>query len=295
MKKTKKRNRTGRKATRRKPRRNPRGYILAVALLIAVVLQSTNFAGCTPPDENESTPSGSEIPAIDSKELMKVEPSAPADEQIVEYKGMTVSFNQSKHVPNWVAWELTRDEVHGTVPRAKGFKSDPRVKGCPEPWDYSNSGYDRGHMAPAGDMKWDRQAMEESFYMTNVCPQANQLNSGTWNRLEEKCRVWADVDSAIIIIAGPILTDDLTETIGATKVIVPKRFFKVILSPYAVPPRGIGFIMNNGRVEGGMQNAAVSIDEVESATGYDFFSALPDSIENEVEQQCRFHYWSTLK
>lgn len=292
MNRTKKRNKSPRKPSKRKSRKNPWRYLLAFAIFATAVINGTNFAGCTPPEEKDTV---NPIIQINSKELMKIEYSSPIVEQIVEYKGMTVSFNSEKHVPNWVAWELTRDEVNGTVPRAKGFKSDSRVKGCPEPWDYSNSGYDRGHMAPAGDMKWDTQAMEESFYMTNVCPQANQLNSGAWNRLEEKCRVWAEVDSAIIIIAGPILTDNITETIGETKVVVPERFFKVILSPYTIPPRGIGFIMNNGRVNGGMQTAAVSINDVEAATGYDFFSSLPDPIENEIEQQCRFHYWSTLK
>lgn len=294
MRKTRKRNRTARKSSSKKAHKHPWRYILAVVILAGVVFNATNFAGCTTFDEK--IPSSEKIPEMDAKELLKVKSSIPVQEQLVDYKGMTVSFNPQKHIPNWVAWELTRDEVHGTVPRAKGFKNDPNVKGCPEPWDYSNSGYDRGHMAPAGDMKWDRQAMEESFYLTNVCPQANQLNSGAWNRLEEKCRVWADADSAIIIIAGPVLTDNLTETIGSTtRIAVPQRFFKVILSPFAVPPRGIGFIMNNGKVDGGMQKAAVSIDDVETITGYDFFSALPDSVENEVEQQCKFHYWSTIK
>ena len=214
---------------------------------------------------------------------------------LLRYKGMTVSFNSEKHVPNGVAWELTGGEADGSEPRAQDFMVDTSVEGCANPWDYSYSGYDRGHMAPAGDMKWDAEAMAQSFYMTNICPQVKSLNSGAWKRLEEKCRNWARIDSAIVIVAGPVLSDDLTETIGRTGVIVPQRFFKVILSPYANPPRGIGFIMNNGYVDGGMQSAAVSIDSVERVTGHDFFSELPDSIEDEVESQCRFHYWSTLK
>ena len=91
------------------------------------------------------------------------------------------------------------------------------------------------------------------------------------------------------------MTDTMTETIGDSHISVPRRFFKVVLSPYATPPRAIGFLMNNGTVAGGMQAAAVSVDEVEAATGYDFFSALPDSVEARVESECRFHYWSTLK
>ncbi|MCC8037470.1 MAG: DNA/RNA non-specific endonuclease [Bacteroidales bacterium] len=216
-------------------------------------------------------------------------------EQIINYKGMTVSFNASTHNPNWVAWELTRDEAAGEEPRSNKFHADPDVHGCATPDDYRNSGFDRGHMAPAGDMKWSQKAMEESFTMTNICPQAKALNTGAWKKLEEKCRLWADRDSALVIVCGPVPGDPVDLYIGTSQVVVPQRFFKVILAPYANPPRGIGFIMPNERVEGGMQRAAVSIDEVERVTGHDFFSALPDSIENVIEAQCNFNLWSTLK
>lgn len=215
--------------------------------------------------------------------------------QVVNYEGMTLSFNRDMHIPNWVAWELTASEVAGTYPRDENFRGDDNVVGSAEQWDYSYSGYDRGHMAPAGDMKWSKKAMDESFFMTNMCPQAKTLNTGAWKRLEEKCRQWAEIDSAIIIVCGPILTDPIEEFIGDSRVAVPQRFFKVILSPFVDQPRGIGFIMNNGKVQGGLQASAVSIDEVERITGLDFFSSLPDEIENDVESQCRFHYWSTLK
>lgn len=214
-------------------------------------------------------------------------------EQMVDYTGMSISFNPRWHQPNWVAWELTADETEGTAPRENKFHSDDSVKGCAETYDYNYSGYDRGHMAPAADMKWSDKAMYESFSMANISPQAKPLNTGAWKRLEEKCRVWAQADSAIIIISGPVTTDTPADYIGDTRVAVPKRFFKVILSPWVTPMRGIGFIMANDRVEGGMQAAATSIDEVERITGHDFFASLPDSIEAEVERQNDFHYWST--
>lgn len=161
--------------------------------------------------------------------------------QIVEYAGMTISFNPSRHIPNWVAWELTAEETLGTVPRAKGFTADLSVAGCPEPWEYSYSGYDRGLSPPQATRNGAREAMEQSFYMTNVCPQVKSFNSGVWARLEEKCRTWAQADSAIIIVAGPVMTDPVIETIGDSHIAVPQRFFKVILSPYADPPRATDF------------------------------------------------------
>lgn len=260
------------------------GFLILAA--IAVIMSAGNIRSCSADRPGAIAPD-------DSLEYVITNPALP--EQLIEYTGMIVSFNPKAHIPNWVSWELTGDETLGEVPRAQNFTSDENVAGCADPWDYSYSGYDRGHMAPAGDMKWNADAMRESFYMTNVCPQVKSLNTGTWKRLETKCRTWAQADSAIYVVCGPILTDSLTETIGDTRVVVPKRFFKVILSPFANPPRGIGFIMNNGYVKGGMQAAAVSIDEVEAVTGHDFFSSLPDSIENIVEAECRFHNWSVIK
>ena len=83
--------------------------------------------------------------------------------------------------------------------------------------------------------------------------------------------------------------------IGSNGVAVPQGFFKVVLSPYTTPPRAIGFLMPNGPVPGGMQKCAVSVDSVESVTGFDFFAALPDNIANEIESQCDFLRWSTSK
>ncbi len=258
-------------------------FFAAIALIAAVVWHSF------------TKKSDSKIDFIPN-ELLSVTMPEEVNSIMCQYKGMNLSFNPRFGIPNWVAWELTADEATGEEPRSNKFYADPDVESCPEPYEYNYSGYDRGHMAPAGDMKWSPQAMAESFCMTNICPQAKKLNTGAWKRLETKCRTWAEVDSAIMIICGPILTDPIKEYIGNDrKVAVPARFFKVILSPYAYPPRGIAFIMPNGTVKGGMQATATTIDEVEQITGFDFFSALPDDIENEVESQCDFHYWSTIR
>ena len=223
--------------------------------------------------------------------LEKVITAAGLPEQIVGYEGMLVSFNKDAHVPNWVAWELTADEVAGTVPRAKDFLVDNSVEGCALPKDYSYSGYDRGHMAPAGDMKWSAQAMEDSHYLTNICPQDHSINSGRWSTLEKKCRQWAVRDSAIIIICGPVLTDIIPNTIGRSQVSVPERFFKIVLAPYAEPPRAIGFIMPNHPTPDGLESMATSVDNIEQITGFDFFKCLPYDIENEVESKSNYRLW----
>ncbi len=232
---------------------------------------------------------------ISAAELMEVRNPKGLKQKLLPYTGITVSFNSDTHEPNWVAWELTGAETEGDTPREPGFSVDPEVDGCATPDDYRHSGFDRGHMAPAGDMKWHPEAMRESFYMTNICPQDEKLNRGAWKKLEEKCRVRAQADSALIIICGPIFDKSgPAARIGGTGVAVPQRFFKVLLAPYAEKPWAIGFIMPNGYVEGGMQRAAVTVDAVEEATGYDFFAALPDSLETALESRCDFNAFSRL-
>lgn len=257
---------------------------VALLLFYCIYLAYKHYAFASEPQPTAGLPSAGRMLEVKSK--------TPG--VTVAYNYFTLDFNPSLHIPNWVAWELTREETEGGESRSN-FQRDNDVDGCPDTSDYTGSGYDRGHMAPAADMKWNATAMRQCFYMTNICPQSHALNGGTWKKLEEKCRLWAQADSAILIVCGPILTPEPDEFIGKTGVAVPKGFFKVICSPYANPPRAIGFIMPNGKVAGGLQAAAVSVDSVERATGLDFFSALPDSLENAIEAECRFHYWSTIR
>ena len=217
-------------------------------------------------------------------------PTLPSQEK--DYEGFRLSFNKENHTPNWVAWELLATETKGTANRARGFWTDSEIEGCPTTADYKNSGYDRGHLCPAADQKWSEKAMEECFYLTNICPQNNSLNTGAWNTLENKERLWAQRDSAIIIIAGPIYSKSDKETIGNTKVRVPGAFFKILAAPYLDNPRGIAFIYPNMASPGNMENYVVTIDEVEKITGFDFFSNLPENIENIIESQSSFKEWN---
>lgn len=257
-------------------------------MLLAVGL--VTWCACIAINSSATEPQGLDESATEADWLHPL--TAPGtSEEIVEYKAFTVSFNPDLHIPNWVSWELLGSETTGLQKRRSSFRSDRQVKGCAIDKDYRGSGYDRGHMAPAGDMKWDSVAMDECFLYTNMCPQLHELNNGAWGKLEDKCRAWANTDSAIVVICGPVLVPEPDEFIGQNQVAVPKAFFKVVAAPYAKPPRGIGFIMPNGNVKGGMQAAAVSIDSVEAVTGHDFFASLPDSIQELIEGQCRFSKW----
>ena len=128
--------------------------------------------------------------------------------------------------------------------------------------------------------------------MANICPQKHEINNGAWKTLETKERQWAERDSALMIIAGPIYTDQDRERIGRMGVRVPGAFFKVLLAPYLENPRGIAFVYPNMTAPGNMQDYAMSIDDLEKILGYDFFPSLPDDIENKVEPEFSFKEWN---
>lgn len=212
-----------------------------------------------------------------------------------DYTGFTLSFNKENRTPNWVAWELLGSEATGEVGRYNKFWQDTDLEGCPTTRDYSNSGYDRGHMCPAADQKWSQEAMVGCFSLANIVPQANALNTGAWKTLENKERQWAQRDSAIIIIAGPIYEKSDTQRIGAAGVRVPGAFFKVLAAPYLSEPRGIAFVYPNMTSPGNMENYVVTIRDVEKLTGYDFFHCLPDDVENALETVSSFRDWNSRR
>lgn len=218
----------------------------------------------------------------------------PADRphQLLQRTGYTVSYNSRWKLPNWVSYELLRSEVQGKAERSDRFATDTEVKGRPaDTRDYTRSGYDRGHMAPAGDMKWSERAMDESFLLSNICPQAPGLNRGRWKELEELVREWAQRDSALLIACGPIVSDS-PRTIGRNRIAVPDRYYKVVAAPYVERPRGIAFLFDNCDEQPTLQALAVPIDSVERITGIDFFYNLPDSIETQIESNLWTHVWN---
>lgn len=153
------------------------------------------------------------------------------------------------------------------------------------PSDYSCSGYDRGHMCPAADNKDSKEHMEESFAMTNICPQNHNMNAGVWEELEEQCRQWALEYGDVYIVCGPIYDINKPQYIGKPgrmKIAVPDRYFKVVLK-MGDQPMALGFIYPNKSGHKPMHYYSVSVDSVESITGIDFYPTLDDEIENKIE------------
>ena len=134
-------------------------------------------------------------------------PDFTTEDLILRHDGFVVSYDADARIPKWVAYELTAEETNGDAERDELiFKMDPsynRTQAMRE--DYFDSGWTKGHMACAGDFKWNSDAMEETFYLTNICPQDEELNKGDWNYLERQVRAWARKYGMVWVVCGPII------------------------------------------------------------------------------------------
>ena len=260
-----------------------RGWVIAGAIAL---LSTFGLSSSMLPAAQGDAP-GMEIPVSKKK----------VSQTIRKRFAYTVSYNHDTRQPNWVAWSLTRAHASGKLKRGD-FEDDmdmPSPKGTKA--DYYNSGYDRGHLCPAGDNKWNQKAMDECFLMTNMCPQTHALNAGIWNSIEQQCRTWAKKYGKVYIVCGPIFLNKQHRKLGKNKVVVPDAFFKVILRT-GKNPQAIGFICRNQGATGLQKKDFVnSVDEVERITGYDFFSKLPDNIEKKIEAKADINQnrYTTIK
>lgn len=266
-----------------KKKSNPIRFLLTVLVVSLFILVANHYGidiNIYETDEYEKL----EIPILQNGRA----------EQIIEHTGYTVSYNYKWNIPNWVAYELSATEVQGEEDRNEHFYPDPYVIGTPVvSSDYSNSGYDRGHMAPAADMKWSEQAMRESFYMTNICPQNHNLNAGDWKALEEYVRNLALTYERVYVCCGPIVRNTNKKIGNTTKIVVPQSFFKVVLLRRHNSWSGIGYVMDNKTRSGKktLADYAKTINEIEELTNIDFFVALPDDVEERVESQLILSEW----
>jgi len=229
------------------------------------------------------------VPQQQSNALLAVKIPKGLDNEILNYKAIRVNFNPTLRIPNCVAYELTAtmvdmaDAPGHEIRKNYKYSKDNRVSSCPDSWEYRGSGYSRGHMAPAMDMRWDKSAMAHCFYMTNMCPQDTKLNNDHWRVLEEKVHRWAKRDKRLLIFTGPIIGKS-PKMIGKGKqnIAVPEAFFKVIYAPDK--KRSIAFIYKNEPCPGNISKYATTVEEVERRTGLTFSSAMP-------KRQCKITDW----
>lgn len=257
----------------------------------------------SPKDARKSAPSVKNLRTLSPERDLLPSPKMPFASQVIAHIGYVVSYNADFKVPNWVLYELNYAETLGNIPRKNSFAVDPEVPDSvmAQLTDYRNSGYDRGHMAPNADLNWNAKAQEESFYLSNMCPQGHDFNAGIWLDLESQVRRWAERDSAVTIVCGPVLPRSVAEAssmkkIGKGHVLVPEYFYKIVFSPFGKQPQAIGFIMPNrnekvGRKDKPLSSYVVTVDSIERVTGIDFFPILTDDVEEKIESSYNLKYW----
>lgn len=281
--------------------KNSTRYVLLVILIIAVflilLLLLKNRQETPPSSERQPADTEAEPPAREDQPGTQETASTfdylphSADGEIIRHQHFTLSYIEKHEQAEWVAYRLTGEEVQGVEERSDDFREDPMVKtGSATLQDYYRSGYDRGHLAPAGDMKFSEEAMSESFLMSNMSPQAPEFNRGIWRLLEEQVRRWALQNGSLYVVTGPVF-NQRSRKIGENKVSVPKAYYKVLLDYTEPEIKAIGFLLPNKGSDKDILTFAVPIDSVEKVTNIDFFPALPDAEENRLEMEVNVSDW----
>jgi endonuclease G, mitochondrial len=228
---------------------------------------------------------------MDTKsDLEKYIPSSKTNTEIVRHTAFILNYREEYELASWVLHKLVKEAAYGREQRSNEFIPDPKVEsGSAVTQDYSRSGYDRGHLCPAGDFRHDKELQDETFYMSNMAPQVPDFNRGIWNDLENKVRSWVKKRGELIVITGPILKKGLPTIGRMNQIAVPEKFYKIIYDPEN--EEAIAFLFpNEGSVEL-VKSFTVSIDELETLTGIDFFAKLPDSLEQKIENKNNVDDW----
>jgi len=238
----------------------------------------------------------SDLTAIDEKTISNFyfHPTSTTG-QIIKHTYFTASYSEKDEQPEWVAYRITPKSLKSNVERTNDYREDPFVKtGSASPEDYSGSGYDMGHLAPAETMSQNGISMSESFYLSNISPQKASFNRGIWKTLEGKVRYWAMMNDSIFVVTGPVLNNPIGK-IGTNNVSVPKAFYKTLVGYRNGKARGIAFILPNEKSNKSIYSYAVSIDSVEVVTGIDFYYKMDSDIQDNIESNGELKNWLLIK
>ncbi|PWK26562.1 endonuclease G [Arcicella aurantiaca] len=233
---------------------------------------------------------GDDDDSEENSDLAKYIPYSKKNTDIVHHKAFILSYQEEYELASWVLHRLVKDAVYGHESRSNEFIPDPLVEtGSAVTQDYSRSGYDRGHLCPAGDFRHDKELQDETFYMSNMAPQVADFNRGIWNDLENKVRSWVKKRGELIIVTGPILKKGLPTIGRMNQIAVPEKFYKIIYDP--ATEEAIAFLFPNEGSVDLVKSFTISIDELEVMTGIDFFAKLPDSLEQKIERENNVDDW----
>ncbi len=257
--------------------------LLLILFLILLGFGFILFVLYRPDIEEVKTTEGREYKSYPFTKIDEFFPASTSN-QIVRYTSINLAYDEGSEQAIWVCYLLTKNHLENPVcKRSNRFKSDPNIYSkSASPKDYYKTGYDRGHLAPAADMLWEKTAMQESFYMSNMSPQKPGFNRGAWKKLESRVRNIALIEDSIIIITGPLFLDTI-ESIGENKVLVPSHYYKAVIDISSPRLGGVAFIMPNRNTKLPLEKFAVTIDSLELVSGLNLMEPLPDDLELQLE------------
>ena len=260
---------------------------------LLILLSLSFLSSCNLKDKEDETTSPDLLPkhSLHSNKVLDFLPTSTTH-QIVVHDTYTLSYVETYEQAEWVAYELKKQEVSNSNFERPFFIEDNLVKTGSADWrNYKRSGYDKGHLCPAGDRKFSRKAFDETFLTSNISPQKHDFNEGVWNRLEQKVRYWATKYDGVYVITGGVLEKGLL-TIGKENVAVPNYFYKVILDFTNGNYKMIGFLVPAIDSDQPLYEFVVPVDEIEQRTGINFYPKLDDAVENRLEKSSDYKSWS---
>lgn len=264
----------------------PRNRLIYTLLLIACIIGFWIFDYIYTP-ATYSTPEGKEIKTQIPKEFLPVSTT----NALVEHSHFSLSYNEKYEQAEWVAYVLKRSHLTNDKRKRPFFIEDPKVKTKSADWkNYRGSGYDRGHLCPAGDRRFSSYAYNETFYTSNISPQDKDFNAGIWNRLEMQIRAWAKRYGTLFVVTGGVLGNGLP-TVGDEEVVVARYFYKIIARGQGKNIKLLAFLMPNYESRVTLQQTIVTVDSLEGLTGIDFFKIIPDDIEDALESGILAKNW----
>lgn len=227
---------------------------------------------------------------------------------IAEHSAMIIGFNCDLKLAAWSFHVLSPDVLVGGVSRTNDFRKDSLIE-CGDgieqdyfrriPKDdgtvtYENFGFDRGHLAPSADFRWSQKALSESYFYSNMTPQAPGFNRESWAEVEDLMRrIMANNPKTYYIVTGPILDKNLPKVEkGTNKLPIPSFHYKIIIDLTPDNQKGMAFLMPNKKCDMPPSAYVVSIDSIEKLTGLDFFSKLDKSLAASIESKANFSLWN---
>lgn len=210
--------------------------------------------------------------------------------EVIKHSRIKLAYSEENEQPFWVFYTLTPHKLNSSIKRTDDFRPDPNVSTFSSSLeDYKKSGYDRGHLCPAADMKYDLNSISESFLMSNMSPQVPSFNRGIWSKLESLVRAWGEVEDSLYIVTGPVFRN-IKDTIGVNGVTVPGYYYKIIFDPTGFK-KMIAFLLPNDKSSSPLERYVVSVDSLEQLTHIDFFPGISDRMERKLERKVSTLWW----